>query len=59
MDKKLLSILACPRCKGNLVYLANQQELICKADKMAFPIKEDIPILIEEAARPVEADETF
>ena len=51
MDKKLLDILACPLCKGPLVYLKNKNELVCKADRLAFPIRDDIPVMLEDEAR--------
>lgn len=51
MDKKLLDILVCPVCKGPLVYKQEAQELICKADRLAYPIKDDIPVMLEEEAR--------
>lgn len=51
MDQKLLDILACPICKGKLIYEKNQQELICKADRLAFPIRDQIPVMLEEEAR--------
>lgn len=57
MDKKLLEILACPVCKGPLVYERKTQELICKADRLAFPIRDDIPVMLEEEARQLPADE--
>jgi len=57
MDKKLLEILACPLCKQSLVYKKEQQELICKLDKLAFPIREDIPVMLEEEARKISSDE--
>jgi uncharacterized protein YbaR (Trm112 family) len=57
MDKKLLDILACPICKGPLVYLKKKNELVCKLDKLAYPIREDIPVMLEEEARKVSADE--
>lgn len=57
MDKKLLDILVCPVCKGPLVYHKAQQELICKADRLAYPIHDDIPVMLEEEARQLEADE--
>lgn len=59
MDKKLLDILACPICKGPLVYAKNNNELICKADKLAFPIREDIPVMLEAEARKISSDETL
>lgn len=57
MDKKLLDILACPVCKGPLLYDQAQQELICKADRLAYPIRDDIPVMLEEEARLIPADE--
>jgi uncharacterized protein YbaR (Trm112 family) len=57
MDKKLLDILACPICKGKLVYLKDAKELICKADRLAFPIRDDIPVMLVDEARALEADE--
>ena len=57
MDKKLLDILACPVCKGPLVYRSGTQELICKADRLAFPVRDDIPVMLEEEARQLPADE--
>ncbi len=57
MDKKLLDILACPICKGPLEYRPDAQELICKVDRLAFPIRNDIPVMLEEEARQLPADE--
>ncbi len=57
MDKKLLDILACPLCKGGLVYLKDAKELVCKADRMAFPIRDDIPVMLVDEARELEPDE--
>ncbi|HKK07106.1 MAG: Trm112 family protein [Gammaproteobacteria bacterium] len=57
MDKKLLDILACPICKGPLVYKKDSAELICKADRLAYPIRDDIPVMLEDQARQLEADE--
>jgi uncharacterized protein YbaR (Trm112 family) len=57
MDKKLLSILACPCCKGELIYVKEQQELICKADALAFPVRDDIPVMLENEARTLTTDE--
>lgn len=57
MDKKLLTILACPLCKGELVYHPKAQELICKIDRLAYPIKNDIPVMLEEEARELPAEE--
>jgi hypothetical protein len=57
MDKKLLTILACPLCKGELVYNQQAQELICYPDSLAFPIRDDIPIMLEDAARTLTPEE--
>ncbi len=57
MDKKLLDILACPVCKGPLVYDKTRQELICKVDRLAYPIRDDIPVMLEEEARELPAEE--
>ncbi len=51
MDHKLLDILVCPICKGPLVYAKAQQELICKPDRLAYPIKDGIPVMLEDEAR--------
>lgn len=57
MDKRLLEIIACPLCKSSLIYLKEKKELICKADRLAFPIKEDIPVMLEEEARKLDVEE--
>jgi uncharacterized protein YbaR (Trm112 family) len=57
MDRKLLEILVCPLCKGKLVYKKRVGELICPVDRMAFPIRDNIPVMLEEEARKLAADE--
>ncbi len=57
MDARLLDILVCPICKGPLVYRKPQAELICKPDRLAFPIRDDIPIMLEEEARKLPPEE--
>jgi uncharacterized protein YbaR (Trm112 family) len=57
MDKKLLEILACPLCKGILHYQKTNQELICKLDRLAYPIRDGIPVMIEDQARRLSLDE--
>jgi uncharacterized protein YbaR (Trm112 family) len=57
MDPKLLEILVCPLCKGPLVWRRDSGELICKADRLAFPVKDDIPVMLEEEARELGAEE--
>ena len=51
MDQKLLDILACPLCKAKLLYDKNAQELICKVDKLAYPVRNDIPVMLVDEAR--------
>ncbi|MGH8273331.1 MAG: Trm112 family protein [Gammaproteobacteria bacterium] len=57
MDAKLLDILVCPICKGPLKYEKGAQELVCRADRLAFPIRDDIPVMLEEEAREVTLEE--
>ncbi|MEO1767110.1 Trm112 family protein [Thiobacter aerophilum] len=57
MDLKLLEILVCPLCKGPLVYRRQAQELVCRADRLAFPIRDDIPVMLEEEARSLPPEE--
>ncbi|MGE0809500.1 MAG: Trm112 family protein [Immundisolibacter sp.] len=56
MDKKLLDILVCPLCKGPLVFDAKAGELICRVDRLAFPIVDDIPVMLIDEARQIPAD---
>ncbi|MHB1567080.1 MAG: Trm112 family protein [Acidiferrobacter sp.] len=51
MDKRLLEILVCPLCKGPLRYQREAGELLCKADRLAYPIRDDIPVMLEDEAR--------
>ena len=51
MDPKLLDILACPLCKGPLKLVADKSELICKADALAFPVRDGIPVMLVHEAR--------
>lgn len=57
MDKKLLDILACPICKQPVEYRKEQKELICKLDRVAYPIRDEIPVMLEEEARCLDSDE--
>jgi len=57
MDKRLLEILVCPLCKSPLYLEANKLELICKADRLAYPIRDDVPVMLVEEARALSADE--
>ncbi len=53
MDPKLLDILVCPLCKGPLLYKKADNELICKPDRLAFQIKDGIPVMLEDEARKI------
>jgi uncharacterized protein YbaR (Trm112 family) len=57
IDKKLLDILVCPVTKGPLIYDKESQELISKSARLAYPIRDDIPIMLEEEARPLTDEE--
>jgi uncharacterized protein YbaR (Trm112 family) len=57
MDSKLLDILVCPICKGPLVYDKPGQELICKPDRLAYPVKDGIPVMLEDDARKLRPEE--
>lgn len=56
-DTKLLEILACPICKSQLTYAKENSELICKADRIAYAIKDDIPVMLEGEARQLTLEE--
>jgi len=57
LDKKLLDILACPICKGPLEYNKENAELTCKADRLAYPVRDGIPVMLEEEARRIPLEE--
>ena len=57
MDTKLLEILLCPVCKGPLVYKKPEQELICKPCRVAYQVKDGIPVMLEDEARKLPAEE--
>ena len=57
MDAKLLDILVCPITKGALVYDREKQELISRAARLAYPIRDGIPVMLEEEARKLTAEE--
>jgi uncharacterized protein YbaR (Trm112 family) len=57
MDKKLLDILVCPVTKGPLVYDKKRQELISKSARLAYPIRDGIPVMLEDEARPLSEEE--
>ena len=57
MDKKLLDILVCPVTKGPLIYDKEKQELISKSARLAYPIRDGIPVMLEEEARTLSSEE--
>ena len=57
MDPKLLEILVCPVTKGPLIYDKARQELISKSARLAYPIKDGIPVMLEEEARKLPPEE--
>lgn len=58
MEPRLLEILVCPLCKGKLQHNRDKQELICRADALAFPIRDGIPVMLEAEARTLEPEAT-
>ena len=57
MDSKLLDILACPACKGPLIWRRERDELICRPDRLAFPVRDGIPVMLEDEARQLAVDD--
>ena len=57
MDPKLLDILVCPLCKSPLIYRKAEQELICRTDRLAFSIQDDIPVMLADEARRLTQEE--
>ena len=57
MDLKLLDILVCPLCKAPLLYRKAENELICRGDRLAFPIRDGIPVMLEDEARRLPVEE--
>ena len=57
LDKKLLDILVCPICKGDLKLNKVKKELVCVSDRLAFPIRNDIPVMLETEARDIIPEE--
>ena len=56
LDPKLLNILVCPVSKAPLVFNEETQELMCKASGLAYPVRDGIPVMLEEEARALTAD---
>jgi uncharacterized protein YbaR (Trm112 family) len=57
MDARLLEILACPICKGTLKYQRDARVLVCRVDRLAYPIRDGVPVMLEEEARQLTADD--
>jgi uncharacterized protein YbaR (Trm112 family) len=57
IDPRLLEILVCPLCKGPLVYRKDGGELVCKGDRLAYPVKDGIPVMLEDEARKLDPAE--
>jgi uncharacterized protein len=57
MDARLLEILACPVCKGTLKYQRDARVLVCRLDRLAYPIRDEVPVMLEEEARQLSADD--
>ncbi|MBX3680481.1 Trm112 family protein [Cognatazoarcus halotolerans] len=57
MDSRLLEILVCPLCKGPLDYRKAEQELVCKPCRLAYPVRDGIPVMLEDEARQMPATE--
>ena len=57
MDKRLLDILVCPVAKAPLTWHPDKQELWCKASRLAYPVRDGIPVMLEEEARPLTEEE--
>lgn len=58
LDHTVLDILVCPLCKGKLLYDHANQELICRFDKLAYPIRNNIPVMLQNEARTIGEEET-
>jgi uncharacterized protein YbaR (Trm112 family) len=54
----LTDILACPVCKGPLLWLQDSQEFVCRADRLAFPVRDGIPVMLPDEARRLSAEDS-
>lgn len=57
MTESLTDILACPVCKGPLAWLRESSEYLCRADRLAFPVQDGIPVMLPDAARALAPDD--
>ena len=53
LKKELIEILACPKCKGDLIYKEAESFLVCEKCRLMYPVKDDIPVMIIEEAQPL------
>ncbi|MCC2615344.1 Trm112 family protein [Aestuariibacter halophilus] len=56
-DNKLLDVIACPACKGELQYLKQHNELLCRFDRLVYPIRDNIPVLLQNEATELSSEE--
>jgi uncharacterized protein YbaR (Trm112 family) len=56
-DSRLLDILACPLCKGPVIYRPQAAALVCRADRLAFPVADGVPVMLETEARILSTDD--
>jgi uncharacterized protein YbaR (Trm112 family) len=57
VDAHLLEILACPICKGTLIYRREPDVLVCRLDRLAYPVRDGVPVMLEEEARQLASDD--
>lgn len=57
MDTRLIQLLVCPVCKGPLQRTSQGEHLVCKADRLAFPIRDGIPVMLEGEALPLDEND--
>ncbi len=57
VDKRLISLLVCPLCKGKLDYRPDAEELICLAERLAYPIRDGVPVMLATEARQLTSEE--
>ncbi len=58
IDKELLAILVCPQCKGELMLDSKKEELVCRVDRLAYPINNGIPVMLIDEARRLDDEGT-
>jgi len=58
VSERLTDILACPVCKGPLTWLREAQEFVCRADRLAYPVRDGIPVMLPDEARRLTSDDS-